>query len=193
MLRKFLAEHSNISNMSTVYINSYSTVKLEKDPTARARLASTFPSIPPSLTLYCHHWRAPSADVCRQYSGISAPVKEFVRGSRTAMGDMYVCLTLVHTIQEQEIWKFGLMENSDQAVTNITTHLSAGNGTASIHTTCHACTYRSDAAAEIIRGKILSRGVDRVVVVHAHRQETTGGCVLSTVVGIGNFDASKVG
>jgi hypothetical protein len=74
--------------MSKVYITSYSTVKPEEALTAGARLASMLPFIPPLLTLYCHHWRAPSAETCRQYSGVSPPVQDFVKRSRTAMGDI---------------------------------------------------------------------------------------------------------
>jgi hypothetical protein len=113
-LCRFFAERLNISNISTVYITSYSTVRLEKDPSARAQ---------------------PGA----YNSGTG-----------------------------------GLMENSDQAITNIITHLSAGNATASIQTTCHASTHRSVAAAEIVKGKLLRRGVGRVVVVHAHRRKRPG-------------------
>lgn len=88
MLCKFLVYHLSTSNMKTVYITSYSTIKLESEPTARAQLASTLPPIPPLLTLYCHHWRAPSAELCRQYSGVSPPIQDFVQGSKTAMKDM---------------------------------------------------------------------------------------------------------
>ncbi|OAL45009.1 hypothetical protein IQ07DRAFT_662567 [Pyrenochaeta sp. DS3sAY3a] len=69
----------------TVYILSYSSDVLSKYPNPEAKLAALLPpGIPALLTVYCQTWRPPPAKMCKMYSGVSKPVQDFMRSSRTA-------------------------------------------------------------------------------------------------------------
>jgi hypothetical protein len=85
----------------TVYILSYSEV-IKRHPGAEAQLRQQHTSfgVPALLTVCCHLWRVPPADMCRNYSGISPQIQNFILGSRTAVHEMcvfvipYPCLLL---------------------------------------------------------------------------------------------------
>jgi len=75
----------------TVYILSYSSSVLKHNPGASAQLVLHLPhGIPALLTVYCQTWRAPPAEMCRLYSGISPQIQNFLLRSRTAVREMYV-------------------------------------------------------------------------------------------------------
>jgi hypothetical protein len=90
----FLPESDRLlATMSTVYITSYSTLKLDANPRAQSHFRSLLPPIPALLTLHCLNWQAPSSRTCSRYTGVSEPVQNVIYGSRTAMGEMYVFLS----------------------------------------------------------------------------------------------------
>jgi hypothetical protein len=77
----------------TVYILSYSSEVLKNQPGAVAQLEQQEPG-PILLTVFCHKWRVPPPDMCRNYSGVSPQIQPFIQGSRTAMHEMYVPISI---------------------------------------------------------------------------------------------------
>jgi hypothetical protein len=72
----------------TLYVTTYSSEVLERQPGAEAQLLQHVPPIPALLTIYCQTWRAPPRKMCEMYSGVSQQVQQFIMGSRTAVREM---------------------------------------------------------------------------------------------------------
>lgn len=72
----------------TLYVTTYSSEVLERQPGAEAQLLQHVPPVPALLTIYCQTWRAPPRKMCEMYSGVSQQVQQFMLGSRTAVREM---------------------------------------------------------------------------------------------------------
>ncbi|KAH8635395.1 hypothetical protein IG631_10796 [Alternaria alternata] len=133
----------------TLYVTTYSSEVLERQPGAEAQLLQHIPHVPALLTIYCQTWRAPPRKMCQMYSGVSQQVQQFIMGSRTAVREI------------------------NKALASIVNYFNAGHQVASIQTTCHAGTHRSVGTGEIIAKEMKRMGVN-VVIKHLHRRRGPG-------------------
>lgn len=72
--------------VKTVFIISYSSEINKHDHSWRRIIPAGILTL---LTVRCQKWRAPTAEICSIYSGVSVEVQRVVFDSRTAMAAMY--------------------------------------------------------------------------------------------------------
>ncbi|KAF1979564.1 hypothetical protein BU23DRAFT_594800 [Bimuria novae-zelandiae CBS 107.79] len=154
-----ILEH-NLSRQSqrTAYIVTYSTARLAAgDPSAVARYEQALfaTGMQPVITFDVGHFPPPPPGVAAQWSGVSHEVQECVRRYGEGMRDLDEVVRLMMSAYDQQGYAGSLL----------------------LMVACPGGTHRSVAVAEIVKKKLLRRGVASVHVDHAHRVRHPGDAV----------------